>query len=147
MINNKNEYSYKFVTGEVIVLKTDNCTCENEGHFLSEQWIEQLQNLDREEYNNNHKETRRHCSLEAYNLDDTLLASSKDYFGVFDEKNLWNELSTSLTYRQKMIGDLYFRQGYTQNELAKALGVSQVRINQIIADIRKKLVKYQNDFI
>lgn len=26
--------------------------------------------LDRREYNINHKETRRHCSLDAFNLDD-----------------------------------------------------------------------------
>ena len=31
-----------------------------------------------EKYNIDHKETRRHCSLEAYNQDDALLPSDED---------------------------------------------------------------------
>ena len=34
--------------------------------------------LDRQEYNINHKETRRHCSLDAFNLDDTLFPADDD---------------------------------------------------------------------
>ena len=49
---------YEFVTGAVEVEVTDD-------------WGTILVDLDRQEYNINHKETRRHCSLDAYNLDDT----------------------------------------------------------------------------
>ena len=51
---------YKFVTGTVEVEVPD-------------EWGTVLVDLDRQEYNNDHKETRRHCSLDAYNLDDGLL--------------------------------------------------------------------------
>lgn len=34
--------------------------------------------LDRQEYNVNHKEVRRHCSLDAFNLDDALFPSDDD---------------------------------------------------------------------
>ena len=34
--------------------------------------------LDRQEYNVNHRETRRHCSLEAFDLDGNLLPSKDD---------------------------------------------------------------------
>ena len=44
---------------------------------VSEEWANILIDLDRQEYNN-HKETRRHCSLDAYNLDDSLLPSDAD---------------------------------------------------------------------
>ena len=56
---------YKFVTGTVEVEVPD-------------EWETVLVDLDRQEYNNDHKETRRHCSLEAYNLDDGLLPSDED---------------------------------------------------------------------
>ena len=55
---------YKFVTGTVEVEVPD-------------VWGTVLVDLDRQEYNNDHKETRRHCSLEAYNLDDALLPSEE----------------------------------------------------------------------
>ena len=40
---------------------------------VSEEWGSIVVDLDRQEYNANHRETRRHCSLEAYNLDDALI--------------------------------------------------------------------------
>ena len=38
---------------------------------VEDQWATVLVDLDREEYNDNHRETRRHCSLDALNLDAT----------------------------------------------------------------------------
>ena len=56
---------------------------------VSEDWANILIDLDRQEYNNTHAETRRHCSLEALNLDDTLIPSDvdleRDVFG--DDEN------------------------------------------------------------
>lgn len=47
---------------------------------VEEKWATIVLDLDREEYNDNHRETRRHCSLDALNLDDTLLPSDVDVF-------------------------------------------------------------------
>ena len=45
---------------------------------VTEEWANVIIDLDRQEYNIDHKETRRHCSLDAYNLDDALLPSDVD---------------------------------------------------------------------
>ncbi len=42
---------------------------------VDEAWASVMLDLDRQEYNVNHKETRRHCSLDALNLDETLIPS------------------------------------------------------------------------
>ena len=57
---------YEFVTGEFTEIEVD----DSLGELLVD--------FDRQEYNNNHKETRRHCSLDAYNLDDALFPSDVD---------------------------------------------------------------------
>lgn len=40
---------------------------------VSDEWNEILLDSDRLEANNDKRESRRHCSLDAYNLDDALL--------------------------------------------------------------------------
>ena len=56
---------YEFAT-ETVEIEVD----EDVGNFIVD--------LNRKEYNINHKETRRHCSLEAFNLDDELLPSDEN---------------------------------------------------------------------
>ena len=45
---------------------------------VDEQWGSVLIDLDRQEYNNNQTETRRHCSLDAINLDENWLPSDEN---------------------------------------------------------------------
>ena len=45
---------------------------------VSEEWAAVVMELDRQTYNLNQKETRRHRSLDRYNLDDNLLPSGVD---------------------------------------------------------------------
>lgn len=44
---------------------------------VDEEWGNLLIDLNRQEYNNDHAETRRHCSLNALNLDDTYRTLSR----------------------------------------------------------------------
>ena len=44
---------------------------------VPEEWVRVLQDLDREEYNNNQKETRRHCSLEVFDPDELPVPSAE----------------------------------------------------------------------
>ena len=44
---------------------------------VPEEWAQVLQNLDREEYNNNQKETRRNISLETFDSDELSVPSTK----------------------------------------------------------------------
>jgi RNA polymerase sigma factor (sigma-70 family) len=60
------KYSYHFANGETNEIE------------VSEEWAAVVMELDRQTYNLYQKETRRHCSLDSYNLDDSLLPSEVD---------------------------------------------------------------------
>lgn len=86
---------YEFVTGAVEVEVTDD-------------WGTILVDLDRQEYNINHKETRRHCSLDAYNLDDTLFPSDvdvlRDILRAEDAERLYSAIAKLEPRQQKLSG-------------------------------------------
>ena len=54
-------YVYNFADGSstTLVFNSDGIS------DINSSWLSELQELDRQEYNNNHTQTRRHCSLEA----------------------------------------------------------------------------------
>ena len=142
-MSEKIEYRYVFTNGDVVELRITRCGAqEEEKNEISAEWIETLLDFDRMEYNNNHKESRRHCSLEAYNQDETLLPTEKDGFKEFYAREVWKEMSKELTDREIVIGDLYFIQGYSQHEIAKVFWINRSRVTQIITRIRKKLKKF-----
>ena len=139
----KIEYRYEFANGDVVELRISRSdAADEEKSGISSEWLELLLDLDRREYNNNQTETRRHCSLNAMDQDDNQIPSAKDDFGVFYEEQTWLEMCKVLTEREQLIGDLFFRQGYKQRELAKIFGVNEARMSQIIRKIRKKLEKF-----
>ena len=109
---------------------------------ISSEWLELLLDLDRREYNNNQTETRRHVSLNAMDQDDNQIPTEKDLFGEFYEEETWREMCKVLTERERLVGDLFFRQGYKQKEIAKIFEVNEARMSQIIRKIRKKLEKF-----
>ena len=74
--------------------------------------------------------------------DNNLIPSDKDDFNEFYEKQTWQEMCKVLTEREQLIGDLIFRQGYKQKELANIFEVNEARMSQIIRKIRKKLEKF-----
>ena len=140
----KIEYRYEFSNGDVVELRISRSgNGSDDKNGITAEWLEMLLDLDRREYNNNQTETRRHCSLDSFNQDETLFASEKDGFEEFYEEETWNEMCKVLTEREKVIGDLYFRQGYKQNELLKIFGVNKARMSSIIQNIRKKLKKFK----
>ena len=55
-------YTYKFADGTTEEIE------------IPEIFMAEINKLEREEYNNNQRETRRHVSLESFNLDDGLFA-------------------------------------------------------------------------
>ena len=58
--------TYEFVTGEISGVEVD------------EHLGEMLLDLDRQQYNNDHKETRRHVSLNGMDYEGELFASAED---------------------------------------------------------------------
>ena len=73
------EYRYEFANGDVMEFSISN------DNGLSEEgvrkWVPLLRGMDRSERNNNQKERRRHCSLDAYNLSGDLFLNG---FGLRD---------------------------------------------------------------
>ncbi len=90
---------YEFATETVEVEVTDD-------------WGSILVDLDRQEYNINHKETRRHCSLDAYNLDNTLFPSDvdvlRDILKAEDDERLHNAIAKLEPRQQKLIWQMFF---------------------------------------
>ncbi len=112
---------------------------------VSDEWGSILIDLDRQEYNDNHRETRRHCSLEALNLDDAYLPSDVDVLGeivaAYDRKQLYSAIAQLEPRQQKLIRQVYFEgRGYT--ELAREEGCDESAIRHAVARAVKKIKKF-----
>ena len=141
----KIEYRYEFANGDVVELRISrNGSIGDDNRGITSEWLELLLDLDRREYNNNQTETRRHCSLDAFNRDENLFASDKDGFEEMYAEETWKEMCKELTEREKVIGDLYFRQGYKQAEIAEIFEIDFTRVSHILGRVRKKLKKFSN---
>lgn len=113
---------------------------------VSEEWGNILIDLDRQEYNNQHTETRRHCSLEALNLDDTLLPSDedveRDVFAALDSEALYAAIEKLQPQQQDLVKRVYF-QGEKLSDIAREEGVSKMaltnRMKKILASLKKFL--------
>ena len=96
---------------------------------VSEEWGSVLLELDRQEYNYNHKETRRHCSLEAYNQDDNLFSSDEDVLDTiiscFEREEL-KEAVSKLSEPQQKIIHAVFDCNISPSKYAKIKGISRV---------------------
>jgi RNA polymerase sigma factor (sigma-70 family) len=136
---NRNAYIYHDANGniaDVLVVGKDGVT---------EELIAELYELDRHEYNNGHKEKRRHVSLDAYNLDDNLIRSGT---------NLINEVETNETIdvlnratarlspgQRKLVISIYY-EGERLTDIAKREGVSKSAITHRLERAMKKIKKY-----
>lgn len=100
--------------------------------------------LDRQEYNTNHRETRRHCSLEALDLDGNLLPSKDnveiDFIRKEDSAKLRDAISRLNPRQQKLIKAIYF-EGQKVTDLALEEGVHWTAITHAVERALKKLEK------
>lgn len=123
---------YEFVTGAVEVEVTDD-------------WGTILVDLDRQEYNVNHKETRRHCSLDAYNQDDALLPSDEDVMRsvlIAEDNQRLFEAITHLNAEQQELVRVIFFEEMSVSEYAKRHGITQSAASQRKKAVLKKMKKY-----
>lgn len=118
---------------------------------VSEEWGNILIDLDRQEYNNDHAETRRHCSLEAFNLDDALFPGDVDVerevLEGLDNKALYSAIAQLQPQQQELVKRVYFR-GEKLADIAREEGVSKAaltnRMKKITAAL-KKLLGYNSN--
>ena len=108
-------------------------------------WGEILIDLDRQEYNNDHKETRRHYSLEGkvyegkdYAVEDPGLEAL--FAGPTDEERLRAAIQKLDPDQQAMIRAIYF-EGVSVSDYAARMGVTQSAISHRLQTVKKKLKK------
>lgn len=101
--------------------------------------------LDRQEYNANHRETRRHCSLEAFDLDGNLIPSKEnvewDFIKKEESTKLHDAISQLNSRQQKLIKAIYL-EGRKVTELALEEGVHWTAITHAVERALKKLEKF-----
>lgn len=129
----KMKITYKFVTGEVAEVD------------VSEEIGAVIVDLDRLEYNNNHKETRRHYSLEGkvyegmdYAVEDPGLEAL--FAGPTDEERLHAAIRQLSPDQKEMVRAIYF-ENVSVNDYAARMGVTQSAISHRLQTVKKKLKK------
>ena len=129
----KMKISYKFVTGEVAEVE------------VSEEIGAVIVDLDRLEYNNDHKETRRHYSLEGkvyegmdYAVEDPGLEAL--FAGPTDEERLHAAIRQLSPDQKEMVRAIYF-ENMSVNDYAARMGVTQSAISHRLQTVKKKLKK------
>lgn len=129
----KMKITYKFVTGEVAEVE------------VSEEIGAVIVDLDRLEYNNDHKETRRHYSLEGkvyegmdYAVEDPGLEAL--FAGPTDEERLHAAIRQLSPDQKEMVRAIYF-ENMSVNAYAARMGVTQSAISHRLQTVKKKLKK------
>ncbi len=123
---------YKFATGETLEIET------------TEEWVTVIEELDRKEYNIDRKETRRHCSLEAYNLDDALLPSDSDVLAEVLDNEKHQQVETAISKlnpRQQMLIRQVFFEGRGYTSIACNEGLDESAVRHAVERALKKLKK------
>ena len=100
--------------------------------------------LNRIEYNDNHRETRRHVSLEAYDPYGVLVKNDADPLQEVINKEEMDKLHQSisqLTPAQRKLLMKKFWDGMKQIDIAKDEGVSKMAITKRVQTIKRRLKK------
>jgi len=122
---------YKFVTGETIEIEVQ--------EDISEVSIA----IDKEIYNNNQKERRRHISYSVFNdklevLEDLTVDVEGAAEWNKDKENLNNAISLLKLHQRELVQKIFY-QGLSGTEIAREMGVSQQAISKQLKVIYKKL--------
>lgn len=111
---------------------------------VDEVWATVLVELDRQEYNNDHAETRRHCSLDACGVNHEELASGEDTLSALIGREDAGEVHAALARlkpaHRELIQALFF-DGVSNEAYARRCGVTPGAITQRKATALKKLKK------
>jgi len=123
------KYEYKGITGKTEI-------------EISDEWGSVLLELDRLEHNNDQTETRRHASLDAFNLDGTLFPSGEDVPAEFEKRERNAILHTAIEKlkpeQRDLIRAVYFG-GVSVNDYAQKEGVDHSAISHRLRTIYKNL--------
>ena len=104
-----------------------------------------LKELDRQEYNNNHRETRRHVTFECTEEKSWLAVDDQRLSRLFDDPPEEIRLRIAINQLEQHHRDLIiaiFYRGIKIVEYARLTGVSQSAISQQLSNAIKKLKKF-----
>ena len=124
--------TYEFVTGEVSEAEVD----ERLGGMLLD--------LDRQQYNNDQKETRRHFSLDGMDYEGELFASAEDTEGEAvrreDMARLYSAMEILSPAQRELVEKVYFEERKI-TDIAREEGVDKSAVSHRLERIHKKLKK------
>ena len=124
--------TYEFVTGEISGVEVD----ERLGGMLLD--------LDRQQDNNDQKETRRHVSLDGMDYEGELFASAEDTEGEAvrreDMARLFFAMETLSPSQRELVEKVYF-EGRKITDIAAEEGVDKSAVSHRLGRIHKKLKK------
>lgn len=108
---------------------------------VDDDWGSLVIDLDRQEYNNDHKETRRHVSLDAALYEGEAFSDEGAGLEKYAERiDLQRAISTLTDHQQRIIKG-YFFDGLTYVELGEELGISEAGVRQAANRALKQLRK------
>ncbi|MDE5910603.1 MAG: sigma-70 family RNA polymerase sigma factor [Lachnospiraceae bacterium] len=127
--------TYEFVTGEISEVEVD----ERLGGMLLD--------LDRQQYNNEQKETRRHVSLDGMDYEGELFVSAEDTEGEAERREdmarLFSAMEVLSPDQRELVEKVYFEER-TFASIAREEGVGESAIRDRMKRIHKKLEKNLN---
>ncbi len=127
------EIKYEFVTGEVLEIEAEDAL----GEVLLE--------FDRQEKNNERRETRRHMSLDGMDFEGEWFVSSEDTEGAAlcqeDMGRLTQALKMLSPEQRELVLKVYFN-GMRIVDIAREEGVGESAVRDRIRRIHKKMKKY-----
>ena len=127
--------TYEFVTGEVSEAEVD----ERLGGMLLD--------LDRQQYNNDQKETRRHISLDGMDYEGELFASAEDTEREVEHREdmarLFSAMEALSPSQRELVEEVYFEERKI-TDIAREEGVSKQSVHERVQQALKKLEKNLN---
>ena len=127
--------TYEFVTGEVSEVEVD----ERLGGMLLD--------LDRQQYNNDQKETRRHFSLDGTDYEGEQFASAEDTEREAvrreDMARLYSAMEVLSPSQRELVEKVYFEERKI-TDIAREEGVSKQSVHERVQRALKKLEKNLN---
>lgn len=124
---------YEFVTGEFTEIEVD----DSLGELLVD--------FDRQQYNNDHKETRRHISLDGMEYEGELFASVTDTADEVERREelarLMRAMEALSPSQRELVLKVYFEK-MRVTDIARAEGVSEAAIRNRLKKIYARMKKF-----
>lgn len=130
-------YIYQFADGKLstLVFSSDGIS------DIDSSWLSELQELDRLEYNNNHAQTRRHCSLDAQDPEGMGGYYEGDNMNFVQFDLEVEEFLSTLPTDLEVIARLLYA-GFSAADIARQQGVNRSTICRKIKKIQDALTRY-----